>query len=69
MVYKYNYRSLEFITIGHVKFWKKSPEGVEFVKHFRAHLGEIVAFDVSFEGALLCTAAKDKVLDCFYHRE
>ena len=25
---------------GHVKFWKKQPEGIEFVKHFRAHLGE-----------------------------
>ena len=24
---------------GHVKFWKKQPEGIEFVKHFRAHLG------------------------------
>lgn len=31
-----------FITAskdGHVKFWKKKPEGVEFVKHFRAHVG------------------------------
>ncbi len=24
---------------GHVKFWKKKPQGIEFVKHFRAHLG------------------------------
>jgi peptidylprolyl isomerase domain and WD repeat-containing protein 1 len=24
---------------GHIKFWKKQPEGIEFVKHFRAHLG------------------------------
>lgn len=24
---------------GHVKFWKKQEQGVEFVKHFRAHLG------------------------------
>ncbi len=24
---------------GHVKFWKKQPVGIEFVKHFRAHLG------------------------------
>ena len=24
---------------GHVKFWKKQEEGIEFVKHFRAHLG------------------------------
>lgn len=25
---------------GHVKFWKKKEdEGIEFVKHFRSHLG------------------------------
>lgn len=25
---------------GHVKFWKKNEEaGIEFVKHFRSHLG------------------------------
>ena len=24
---------------GHVKFWKKQEQGVEFVKHYRAHLG------------------------------
>lgn len=23
---------------GHVKFWKKTEDGIEFVKHFRAHL-------------------------------
>lgn len=23
---------------GHVKFWKKMEEGIEFVKHFRGHL-------------------------------
>lgn len=27
---------------GHVKFWKKKEdEGIEFVKHFRSHLGNI----------------------------
>ena len=26
---------------GHLKFWKKRPGGVEFVKHFRAHKGPI----------------------------
>lgn len=24
---------------GHVKFWKKIENDIEFVKHFRAHLG------------------------------
>lgn len=24
---------------GHVKFWKKLSDGIEFVKHYKAHLG------------------------------
>lgn len=28
---------------GHVKFWKKTEVGIEFVKHFRSHLGKIVS--------------------------
>lgn len=27
---------------GHVKFWKKLEEGIEFVKHFRSHLSELI---------------------------
>jgi peptidylprolyl isomerase domain and WD repeat-containing protein 1 len=26
---------------GHIKFWKKRAQGVEFAKHFRAHLGPV----------------------------
>jgi len=26
---------------GHVKFWKKKEGEIEFVKHFRAHLGRL----------------------------
>lgn len=26
---------------GHIKFWKKGELGIEFVKHFRSHLGKI----------------------------
>lgn len=25
---------------GHVKFWKKMEDGIEFVKHFRSHLSK-----------------------------
>ena len=36
-------KSAEFIVTGscdgHVKFWKKMPDNIEFVKHFQAHLG------------------------------
>ena len=27
---------------GHVKFWKKLTDNIEFVKHFRAHLGKFM---------------------------
>lgn len=34
----------EFIVTGsydgHIKFWKKMEEGIEFVKHFRSHLSK-----------------------------
>jgi peptidylprolyl isomerase domain and WD repeat-containing protein 1 len=26
---------------GHIKFWKRTAEGIEFAKHFRAHLGPV----------------------------
>lgn len=26
---------------GHVKFWKKTPTGIEFAKHYRAHVGSL----------------------------
>ena len=29
---------------GHIKFWKKQDEGVEFVKHFKAHMGEMLLY-------------------------
>jgi peptidylprolyl isomerase domain and WD repeat-containing protein 1 len=29
---------------GIVKFWKKEPEGIDFVKRFRAHLGKSLSF-------------------------
>lgn len=50
---------------GHVKFWKKTDKGIEFVKHFRAHLGAIVAIDVSSDGTLLATCGADKGLKIF----
>ena len=52
-----------FITAsadGHLKFWKKRHEGVEFVKHFRAHASAIVGLCVSADGALCATIGEDK---------
>ncbi|XP_048875534.1 peptidylprolyl isomerase domain and WD repeat-containing protein 1 [Brienomyrus brachyistius] len=51
---------------GHVKFWKKKEdEGIEFVKHFRSHLGVIECIAVSAEGALLCTVGDDQAMKVF----
>uniref|UniRef100_H2YC10 peptidylprolyl isomerase n=1 Tax=Ciona savignyi TaxID=51511 RepID=H2YC10_CIOSA len=50
---------------GHVKFWKKQERGVEFVKHFRAHLGAITCMSASYNGELMCTVADDKAMKVF----
>ena len=46
---------------GHIKFWKKMKEGVEFVKHYRAHLGAIRAISVSADGLKMCSVGDDNV--------
>ncbi|XP_055956418.1 peptidylprolyl isomerase domain and WD repeat-containing protein 1 [Patella vulgata] len=51
---------------GHVKFWKKNEEeGIEFVKHFRSHLGAIVDMNLSVNGEYCCTVADDKTAKVF----
>lgn len=50
---------------GHVKFWKKMEESIEFVKHFRSHLGPITDMTVNYNGSLLCTVSSDKSLKVF----
>uniref|UniRef100_A0A915IT14 peptidylprolyl isomerase n=1 Tax=Romanomermis culicivorax TaxID=13658 RepID=A0A915IT14_ROMCU len=51
---------------GHVKFWKKlHAEGVEFVKHFRAHLTPIIKLIGNCNGTLACTIADDKAAKIF----
>ncbi|PIK48409.1 putative peptidylprolyl isomerase domain and WD repeat-containing protein 1-like [Apostichopus japonicus] len=50
---------------GHVKFWKKEEGGIEFVKHFRAHLGKIEDMSTSTDGSLMCTVAEDKAAKIF----
>ncbi|KAG8985667.1 hypothetical protein FRB90_004515 [Tulasnella sp. 427] len=51
---------------GHVKLWAKQNEGIEFVKHYRAHLSPIVTVSVSADGATFASIAEDgscKVFD------
>lgn len=50
---------------GHVKFWKKMEEGIEFVKHFRSHLGPVVSLSANANGTYLCSASSDKSLKIF----
>jgi peptidylprolyl isomerase domain and WD repeat-containing protein 1 len=52
-------------TDGHLKFWKKTETGLEFVKHFRSHLGSIIGMAVSSDGTLLATIATDKTLKIY----
>lgn len=59
----------EFIVTGscdgHVKFWKKMEELIEFVKHFRSHLAPIVDMAANYNGTLLCTVSTDKSVKVF----
>ena len=45
---------------GHVKFWKKQEVGIEFVKHFRAHLKSVKYMTVNCNGTLMITVSEDK---------
>lgn len=50
---------------GVVKFWKKVAVGIEFVKEFRAHTGEIKSVSVSADGRSFATAGADKTVKIF----
>lgn len=52
-------------TDGVVKFWKKMADGIEFVKEFRAHPGEVRSTSVSADGRSFATAAADKTVKIF----
>ena len=50
---------------GVVKFWKKVAVGIEAVKEFKAHVGEIRSVSVSQDGRSLATAGVDKTIKLF----
>ncbi|KAF2033834.1 peptidyl-prolyl cis-trans isomeras-like protein [Setomelanomma holmii] len=50
---------------GVVKFWKKDFGGIEFVKEFRAHAGEIRSVNVSADGRSFATAGSDNTVKIF----
>lgn len=50
---------------GVAKFWKKVADGIEFVKEFRAHQGEILAVSTSADGRSFATAGADRSVKIF----
>lgn len=50
---------------GVVKFWKKIAVGIESVKEFKAHVGEIRSVSVSQDGRNFATAGVDKTIKIF----
>lgn len=50
---------------GVVKFWKKIADGIEFVKEFKAHNGEITSVSVSQDGRSFATAGIDETIKIF----
>jgi peptidylprolyl isomerase domain and WD repeat-containing protein 1 len=50
---------------GVVKFWKKVSGGIEFVKEFKAHSGEIHSTSVSADGRSYASAGSDKSIKIF----
>jgi len=50
---------------GVVKFWKKGADGIEFVKEFKAHIGEITSVSISSDGRSFATAGVDKTIKLF----
>ncbi len=50
---------------GVVKFWKKVVLGIEFVKEFKAHQGEIRSVSVSQDGRSFATAGADQTVKVF----
>jgi peptidylprolyl isomerase domain and WD repeat-containing protein 1 len=50
---------------GVVKFWKKIADGIEFVKEFKAHNGEIRSVSVSQDGRSFATAGDDETIKIF----
>jgi peptidylprolyl isomerase domain and WD repeat-containing protein 1 len=51
---------------GHLKLWKKQDVGIEFVKHYHAHLSPIVCVSASADGTMFASIGEDgscKVFD------
>jgi len=68
LIYYFYFRTDFLITAscdGHVKFWKKTEELIEFVKHFRSHLTPITDITDNYNGTLMCTISSDQTVKVF----
>ncbi|KAF3916678.1 Phosphatase [Dactylellina cionopaga] len=52
-------------TEGVIKFWKKQDVGIEFVKMFKPHTGDIVGVSVSADGRSFASCGVDKTVRIF----
>ena len=50
---------------GHIKFWKKAFNLVDFTKNYKAHTGLITGASLSRNSDLLCTVGLDRTLKIF----
>ncbi|KIM28414.1 hypothetical protein M408DRAFT_8792 [Serendipita vermifera MAFF 305830] len=50
---------------GHLKLWKKQEVGIEFVKHYHAHLSPIVCVSASADGMSFASIADDGTCKIF----
>jgi peptidylprolyl isomerase domain and WD repeat-containing protein 1 len=50
---------------GHLKFWKKMESGIEFVKHYHAHLAPVVSVSASADGAMFASIGEDGTCKVF----
>jgi peptidylprolyl isomerase domain and WD repeat-containing protein 1 len=50
---------------GHLKLWKKQEVGIEFVKHYHAHLSPIVCVSASTDGQVFASLAEDGTCKVF----
>lgn len=50
---------------GHLKFWKKTASGIEFVKHYKSHMSSIVDISLSADDELLATTSDDMSLKVY----
>lgn len=55
---------LMLLKDGIVKFWKKRPQEIEFIKKFFAHTGSVRDVSISSDGLWLATLGQRSAVAC-----